>query len=183
MPFRNTETSYGSVAKFFHWLIFFILLGQITFGYFLEDLTKEIQPFAYNTHKLVGLTVLVLMLLRLMWALTNAKPRLPFITPMWQKIAEKIVHVSLYAVVIAMPIVGLVGSCAAGRVPHIGEYQITIPGVPLDKALAEQMFDIHNALAIVLITLVSVHALAALYHHFIKRDDVLRRMMPHCNRR
>ena len=177
MSLKNTVTTYGSVTKFLHWLIFFLLLFMVTLGYFLDSISKESQPLAYNIHKLTGLTILVLMILRAIWAYTNPKPRLPFGTLPWQRTAEHVVQILLYLVVLAMPIVGWIGSVASGRPPLVGDVSLTLP-IALSKVLAKTMFEIHSLLAIVLIVLVSIHVLAVLYHCFIKRDNVLRRMMP-----
>lgn len=174
---RNTMTSYGSAAKFFHWLIFILLFCMITFGFFLEDVPKDYQPVTYNIHKLTGLAILVLMLLRGIWALMNPKPVLPFGTPNWQRYAEHIVHFSLYALVIAMPLVGWIGSSAAGRPPHIGEFVFML-SVQQSKALVEACFEAHEVIAFLIIFFVTIHVAAALYHYFIKNDGILERMLP-----
>ncbi|SRR5579883_193023 len=178
MTFRNTSTSYGSIAKFFHWLIFLLLLFMVIYGFLLGDIPKDYQPTAYNFHKLLGLTILALMILRALWAGINPKPALPFGTPSWERGVERGMHFLLYVIVMAMPLAGWIGSVAGGRPPHIGNLNITLP-IAQNKPLAETLFDLHNNLAIILIILVSLHILAALYHHFIKRDDILRRMLPH----
>jgi cytochrome b561 len=175
MNLKNTAQSYGSVAKFFHWLIFLMLFCMVIFGFLLEDVPKDWQPVAFNIHKLIGLTILTLMMLRLLWALANIKPMLPLDMPAWQRLAARTVHKLLYLVVIAMPIAGWVGSAAAGRSPHLGTWILNLP-VPQDKALSKAALMLHGTLAYILIALVSAHVLAALYHHFIRKDNVLRRM-------
>ena len=177
MQLRNTSTTYGAVSKFFHWLIFLLVLAMLIFGYFLDDVPKEYKAVAYNLHKLTGLTILLLMLLRLMWALTNSKPLLPAETSCWQRGAERIVHGLLYAALIGMPLAGWIGAVAGEKPPHLGDFQFNLPIAP-SKALKNTAFDIHGYLAITIIVLVSVHALAALYHHFIKKDNILKRMLP-----
>ena len=178
MAIRNTIASYGSVAKFFHWTIAVLLLCMIVFGFFLESIPKDYQPIAYNSHKLTGLTIFVLMILRGLWALINPKPILPYNTQLWERIAERSVHYLLYAVVLTMPLVGLIGSVAAGRPPHIGSFVITLP-IAEDKAFAENAFTLHGILAFTLIALITIHVCAALFHHFIRKDDILRRMLPY----
>ncbi|HLB42907.1 MAG TPA: cytochrome b [Gammaproteobacteria bacterium] len=176
--FSNTSTTYGSVAKFFHWLVFILLLCMITFGYFLDDVPEDYKGIAYNTHKLTGLTILSLMLLRACWALMNPKPKLPASDPLWQRLGARIVHLLLYVVVIAMPLAGWVGSSAAGRSPHLGDFKLDLP-VAQSKALVDTAFNIHGYLAITIIILGSLHILAAFYHHFIEKDNILRRMLPY----
>ncbi len=180
MGLKNTLNSYGSITKFFHWLIFILIFFMIIFGFLLEFVPKDYQPITYNIHKLTGLTILTLMLLRALWSSINAKPLLPFYTPAWQKIAEHVVHYSLYVVIIAMPIAGWIGSCAAGKPPHLGSFTLNLP-VPQDKALVEAAFNVHMTLAFAIIVLVTIHVSAALYHHYIKKDNILRRMLPGSN--
>jgi len=178
MALRNSQVAYGSVAKFFHWLIFLLVLFMIIYGYSLQYVPKDYQAFAYNIHKLTGVTILTLMILRLLWALSNPKPLLPLDVPHWERLLERFVHALLYLVLIVMPLAGWIGSVAGGRPPHIGDINLWLP-IEQNKALAEAAFNVHNTTAIIIIVLVSLHILAALYHHFIKRDDILRRMMPH----
>lgn len=177
MTLKNTTTRYGSIAKFLHWLIFILLLCMVILGFYLESIPKAYQGLTYNTHKLTGLTILILMLVRAVWASMNIKPSLPYATQFWERVAERSVHLLLYAVVITMPIVGWIGASAGGKPPHLGSFNLLLP-VTQSKELSKKAFFIHNSLAIFLIVLISVHVLAALYHHFLKRDDVLKRMMP-----
>lgn len=174
---RNTSTSYGSVAKFFHWLIFILLFVMIVYGYFLESVPKPYKAIAVNTHKLIGVTILVLVLLRLMWALINPKPLLPLDTKIWERVLERLVHYLLYATMLAMPLSGWIASVGGGRPPHLGSLYLNLP-IEQDKALADSAFDFHQLLAIAIIILFCIHVSAALYHHFIRKDNVLRRMMP-----
>lgn len=177
MGFRNTATDYGSISKLFHWLIFLLVLIMIPLGYFMGDVQKPLRGQVVNIHKVIGVCILVLMLLRLLWALKNVKPALPFQTPAWQRLAERCVHFLLYLGLIVMPLSGLVGSVAAGKPPHFYGVNIELP-IEQNKSLAEFAFEkIHEPLAIILIVLIGIHILAALYHHFIKRDDILRRMV------
>ena len=182
MSLRNTAASYGSVAKFFHWLISILIIFMLIFGYFLDDVPKDYQPMSYNIHKLTGLAILALMVLRLIWALVNPKPVLPTETLPWERLTVRMVHFMLYLFVILMPLAGWIGSVADNRPPHLGAINFELP-IPQDKALANAAFDVHGTVAIILIVLISLHLLAALYHHFIKRDDILVRMLPNSGQR
>jgi len=173
----NTSHSYGVVTKFFHWLIFILVIGMLTAGYFLGDVPKDWQRTVFNLHKLTGLTLLCLVVLRFLWSLINKKPVLPASTTLLEKTGEGLVHGLLYLALIAMPLVGWIGSTAGGRPPHLGSWIIALP-IAKDNQLKEWAFDWHGYIAIMLITLISVHILAALYHHFIRKDDVLKRMLP-----
>ena len=172
----NTSSSYGNISKLLHWLIAVLIICMLVFGYFLEDVPKAYQSFAYNSHKLIGLTILTLMLLRLLWALVNVKPASPPGTKPWERVAEHVMHWSLYLFVICMPIAGWLGSVAAGHAPSLGNMKIELP-IAENKVLADAAFDVHNTFAIIIIVLVSMHFLAALFHHYIRKDNVLRRML------
>jgi cytochrome b561 len=174
---KNTLSTYGSFSKFLHWVIAILVIVMLSFGFFLDDVPKEYQEFTYNLHKLTGLTILALMLIRLLWALMNVKPLLPAGTKAWERIAEHLGHFALYLFLICMPLVGWIGSIAAGYAPKLGSIEFNLP-IEKNKVLSETAFDLHNTFAIILIVLVSIHILAALFHHFIKRDGVLRRMLP-----
>lgn len=175
--YRNTILAYGSVAKFFHWLIAVLVIAMLVYGYFLEDIPKDYQPFTYNLHKMTGLTILVLIILRGLWALTNVKPMLPPDVPNWQRWIEQLVHFILYAALIAMPLSGWIGSSSSGRPPHLGDMKFNLP-IAKDEALIDLSFNVHNTLAIIIIVLVSLHVLAAFYHLIIKRDEIFQRMWP-----
>jgi len=177
MPLSNNKTGYGSVAKFLHWLIFLLVLIMLPLGYFMQDIAdKSLQGQVINVHKLIGLSILVLMILRGLWALSNVKPALHHL-PTWQRLGERAVHWLIYIALITMPIVGWIGSSAAGYYPHLGSLRFALP-VPRSKEIDDVSFSIHNTLAIVIIVLISIHILAALYHYFVKKDNVLQRMLP-----
>ena len=145
--------------------------------FFLDDFPKDWQPVTYNLHKLTRLLILTLMVLRLIWSLINLKPALPAGTAVWQRQAERVVHGLLYLSLILMPLVGWIGSCAGGRPPHLGDFKFDLP-ITGDKQFVKTMFEIHEIIAYIIIALLTIHVTAALYHHFIKRDNILLRMMP-----
>lgn len=176
MSFRNTQTSYGSVTKFIHWLIFILLACMLTLGYFLDDIPEDYKGMVYNAHKVTGIFILAVMLFRVIWTLSNPIPKLPIDTTPFQKFAEITVRILLYISVIGMPLVGWIGSCAAGRAPHLGSFVFNLP-VSENRPLVTTMFELHGTFAIMIIVLASIHILAALYHYFIKKDNILQRML------
>jgi cytochrome b561 len=176
MGIKNTFSTYGSVSKFLHWLIFLLLIFMFTLGFCFPLISKANQPLAFNVHKLTGLTILVLMVIRALWALMNVKPLLTTIHPAL-RIAAHTVHRLLYLLVIVMPIMGWIGAVAGGRPPHIGSWQINLP-IEQSKTLSDAAFNVHNTLAFVILAFVAIHVGAACYHYFIKKDDILQRMLP-----
>jgi cytochrome b561 len=177
MPLKNTNDSYGSVAKFFHWLIFLLVFVMIVGGFFLDNVPKEYKGVIYNLHKLTGLLILSLMLLRLVWRWVNVKPALPNDMPRWQRISSRVIHELLYLLIIAMPIAGWVGSSSAGKPPHIGDIAFGLP-IAKNEELIDTAFTMHGLIAYGIIALVCVHVAAALFHHYIRKDNTLRRMLP-----
>lgn len=184
MRVRNTATSYGCISRLFHWVIFLLVFATIPLGFLMADVSDKVwRGQLINTHKLIGVLILILMSLRVLWALFNVKPGLPFQTPAWQRMAERCMHFLLYLALFIMPLSGLIGSVAAGRPPHFYGVDIMLP-IGLNETVADFAFTyVHQPVALVLIALISIHILAALYHHFVKRDDILRRMVRGSGRR
>jgi cytochrome b561 len=175
MGIKNTNSSYGSISKLLHWLIFLLIFSLLIVGYLMDDITNQsMRSFVINAHKLVGLLVLFLVVLRMIWALVNVKPELPLDTLPWQRWSERLVHCLLYVVMLMMPISGWV-MASAKHPPMLGPISLGLP-VPQSKALKDLAFNYHYWIAIAIIALVTVHVFAALYHHYLKKDDVLRRM-------
>lgn len=177
MSYKNTANTYGSVAKFLHWLIFILVFVMILGGFFMGDLPKDYKGFVYNIHKVTGVVILLLMVIRWGWSLLNVKPSLPATMRGWQRKATRIVHDLLYLLVIAMPLTGWIGSSSAGKPPHIGSLSLGLP-IPENRPLIEALFNMHEIIAYGIIALVCIHVAAALYHHYVNKDDILRRMLP-----
>jgi cytochrome b561 len=175
---QNTAQTFGSVSKFLHWLIAFLVICMLFAGYFMGDIHNDsLKMTVINLHKLTGISILCLMLVRVLWALVNPKPVLPQGMSAFERMLELAGHFLLYGLIIAMPIAGWIGAVAGGYSPHAGSIVLNLP-VPLSKTLSHWSFKIHGWLAISIIVMVSLHVLAALYHHFVRKDNVLLRMMP-----
>ena len=126
-----------------------------------------------------GLVVLALLLGRLGWRMASPPPP-PLATPLdpWGNVAALAVHVLLYALLLMVPLVGIGLRFTRGQsVPLFGLYEIASPWVR-DRALAASVKNVHALLANALLILASLHALAALAHHYVLKDDTLRRMLP-----
>ena len=175
MHYKNTAFTYGLIAKLFHWIIALLVISMLCFGFFMGDFSKALQPTVYNTHKLIGLTILTLMVCRLLWALTNIKPVLPLGTKPFEKLAERTGHFTFYLLLLLMPLTAWVGTSMAGQPPHLFGTKLALP-IHGSKALIETCFELHNTIAVLLIVLVTGHVMAALYHHFLRRDNILSRM-------
>lgn len=177
----NTPETFGWVTRSLHWIIALSVIAEVT----LVGLKKyvlvgeEHKPLANfligGVHKPLGVVILVLSIIALLWHSLNIKPTLPNSVPPWQKIASRAVHALLYACLLVMPISGIIMSAAAGWPVNFFQETITF-GITKDLPTADRFFNIHQATAFVLLSLVALHILAAIKHHFIDKNNVLKRM-------
>lgn len=171
--------SYNGVAKTLHWLVFALMSGAFAVGFYMADLPLSPTKLRIvSWHKWTGVTIFVLVLLRLSWRLFNPPPPLPGQMPGWERRAAEASHRLLYLLMLAMPLTGWLMSSAKG-------FQTVWFGlIPLPDLLAknpplgEALEEVHATLAVITLCFVGLHVLAALKHHFIDRDDVLARMTP-----
>lgn len=181
MTIRNTYTHYGFVSKFLHWALITLVLLQFYFILWANVILPEKSPligfYIGKLHKPFGLLTLVVAILAILWRFINVHPTFPLTMAVWEKFAARLVHFLLYFCVIVMPISGLIMSVAAGKPPDFfGLYQVPM-FIEKNDAVSNFFFAIHEYVGILLICLIVVHVLAALKHHFINRDQVLRRML------
>lgn len=163
-----------------HWTIAALILVLIAMGYIMGELPRSPKYFwVYNLHKSIGLTVLVLMLIRLVWRLIAGAPKPVPGTPMWQNLAAHATHWAIYALALAMPISGWLYDSASGlrALTYFGLFNVPklVQPNPEVKDIAHE---VHEYGALILIALILMHAGAALYHHLILRDATLSRMLP-----
>ena len=181
---------YSVIAIMLHWLIAVIIAAQLFLGLWMVDAIRQpasrvLALQAYQWHKSLGLTLLILSLMRLLWRLFNPPPSLPESMSRLEKLAAHAVHWLFYALMIGIPLLGwAMVSAAPFAVPVrvFGVFQW--PHFPwvraLDnKAMLGTVLQLsHRYVAYFLILLVGLHAAAALKHHFFSRDNVLARMIP-----
>ena len=183
MRWRSSDQEWGAVYKLLHWLVAVLVLAMIGIGWFMTEALEDdvMGKFrAYQLHKSIGMTVLVLVLVRLIWRITNRVPRLPEKMPAYERWLARATHWIFYGLLFAMPITGwLMVSAAPINIPTIVFGLIGIPHLLApDEALFTTLRDLHEVLSLVLVAVIVVHVLGALKHHFIARDSVLRRMLP-----
>lgn len=176
---QSAPLHYTGTAKVLHWLVALIIIGLFVLGQYMSDLSMSPRKLQlYSWHKWFGVTVFLLVLVRLGWRLTHQPPRLPAQMPKLQQLASHVGHMTLYGLMLAIPISGWLMSSAKG-------YQTVWFGVlPIpdllgkDKLLGDLLAELHGSLNGLLMFIVVIHVIAALKHHFIDRDDVLKRMLP-----
>lgn len=176
---KDTANRFGPVSQGFHWLTVALFASQFAIALYMDELPKGPEKLEwYALHKSVGFTVLVLAALRLLWRAANPKPPLPNGMPRWQKILAHGTQHTLYLVMFLMPASGLVMSWAANYpVSVFGLF--TLPNlVSPDNGVKEAMVLVHETLAWAIVGLVGLHVTGALHHHFVLKDNILRRMLP-----
>jgi cytochrome b561 len=171
----DTARRYGSWAITLHWLLAVLVIGVGILGLLHDTWPKHSQGFWINVHALTGLLLWVLLLWRYGLRLKQAPPPLPADFSVPARRLALVVHLLLYALLFITPIIGMVTFIWHGRVLDLGFCQLKF-AVAKDRAIFEPTEDIHGYLAYAIFALAALHILAALWHHFIKRDGVLRRM-------
>ena len=170
---------YTGVAIGLHWLVGLMILSSFGVGLYMVDLSlSPIKLRLYSWHKWAGVTIFMLVLIRFLWRLSHAAPTLPSGMPRWQRVAAEASHYLLYAMMIAIPLSGWLMSSAKGfQTVYFGV--MPIPDLlQKNKELGETLALVHQTLNFTMIGIVIVHAAAAFKHHFIDKDDILRRMLP-----
>jgi len=166
---------YNLVARVLHWLIALFLIANIVIGLVHDDVPKDWNVM--TLHKSLGLSVLVLTVIRIGWRFTYKMPPWPATMPQMQVIIAKLTHLGLYVLMLGLPITGWVFS-SAGKYP-IALWGIPWPKLPVtkDMPIAGITHEGHEVLAWVAIALIVLHIAAAIYHHHVVKDDILKRMM------
>jgi cytochrome b561 len=176
---RNTASGWGSVSRWFHWILGASIIGMIAYGWWTNHVPPRADRFFHRSiHADIGYVVLLLTVLRLVWRGVNPTPALPDDAPRWQRIAARISHGALYLATILVSMLGWAMSGASTR-NYSGWFglfqvpQITSP----DKAAAHAYEERHIFFAYVLLALIVLHVAAAAWHHFVRRDRVAMQMV------
>ena len=170
---------YTRIAVVLHWLIALLIFGAFPLGLYMSDLVlspRKLQLYSY--HKWIGITVLLLVVLRLLWRATHRPPPLLPGMPRWQEIAAHGVHHGLYLLMLAVPLTGWLMSSALGF-PVVWFGVLPLPDlIGKDKALGEVLKQVHESLNYALLLLVLAHIAGAIKHQLMDRDGTLARMLP-----
>ncbi len=179
MPLKTTPERWGSVAKFLHWTIAILVVVMLIVGNFMEDLPNSPDKMRiYALHKSTGLSILALMIVRLGWRYFDPRPADPPGLGSLAKFASRAVHMAFYALLILMPLSGwLYNSASNFPLKWFGLFRVPALSGP-DKQIKQLALETHETLFWIILAVLIVHAAAALKHHFIDRDSVLRRMLP-----
>ena len=172
----NSRDGYGWVSRLIHWAMAAAILGMFALGLWMRDLDYY-SPYyksAPDLHKSIGLVLLALLVFRFVWRLINQEPASDTLTPLERR-ASAAVHWGFYPLLLALMAAGYFISTADGR-PITVFGLVDVPALVTRKGMEATAGLIHYWLAFSVIGIAALHAAAALYHHFVKRDDTLRRM-------
>lgn len=168
---------YGPGAIAFHWVIVVLVVIVGVLGLLHDSWPRATQAFWINIHAMVGLAMWVLAMARLGWRLNHPPPALPPDVSTFSRRASHWVHLLLYVLMLIIPPIGIVTFIYHGRIFDFGVFQINFH-VHSNRKIFHPTEDLHGYLAYALFGLVGLHALAALWHHVVRRDGILLRMWP-----
>lgn len=174
---QTMRTTYTPVAKVLHWGMAILILGLLALGMYMHELPLSPQKLElYAWHKGFGVSVFVLVWLRLAWRVTHRPPSLPATLSPRQRLLARVGHAALYGLMVAIPLSGWLMSSAKGfQTVWFGVWPIP-DLIGRDKALGDLLRQVHEALNVLLMITLAGHVAAALWHHFILKDETLRRM-------
>ena len=182
---RNTDLRWGSVAKLLHWTIAVLMIAAMVCAIWADQLDPEIEShrqlwqwLIMRLHKPLGFTALVLIVVRVGWALANTRPALPSAMSRREVIAARLAHLALYALMIVVPLTGWFMSQYAGSaIDYFGLFEIGNV-VAEDRDRIGPLHTVHTNLGLLTLFLVVLHVAAAVWHHRVRRDGVLTSMLP-----
>ena len=167
---------YSRVAIALHWLIALLIVTLLALGWYMTSLPKGADSgWYFDLHKSLGLTVGVLIVLRIVWRAAHRPARLPDSVPAWEAKLSTLVQGLLYACMVVMPLAGFLGA-------SYGTHPTQFFGIPLpvwatpNHDLSERFFSIHGVTAWVLVVLIALHFLGGLKHLVMDKDGVFQRM-------
>lgn len=195
---RNGDTSdipvYAPAARRYHWLVAFLILIQFPIAFYMTyrgyqmpagvddagaakfGVWDEVTNTLYSSHKLIGIIIFSVVLLRLAYRLMNGAPRPDPSVPSAMIGISHGVHWSIYLLLLAVPIGGYIGTSYYGALNVFG---IPFPAVTeKDQKFSETVMEYHELAAIILLSLVALHIAASIYHRFVRKDRVVERMLP-----
>jgi cytochrome b561 len=175
----STRLRYGTPAQFFHWLTVVLVATAylISPGGSEQRVYSSAFDFTRHMHETTGILIFAILLARILWRTIDAAPEAPPMEP-WMTYSARLVHLALYALLIALPSTAIFGAWLEG-------HPLTLLGVGNLGPMLTQAHDVgqavsyvHTILGNVIIWATGLHAIAALFHHFVLRDNVLTSMLP-----
>jgi cytochrome b561 len=170
-------TNYDRVAIVLHWATALLVVAQFTLAETWDWFARPVHRLMVTTHMSFGVLLAAVIVARLVWRLIPGH-QVPAIEIGWVRLASKFTHYLLYALLVAEAALGFAFRWGEGR--PMSFFGLGIPGPfgPFAKPVTEQLLELHNWVGWTIVILALLHALAALYHHYVLKDRVLERMLP-----
>lgn len=172
---------FDRVAILLHWSIGLGIIAIAAAEMLRGEMPKgnAIREALKLAHNPAGTVIFALVLVRIAWRLSHPAPAAPAGSSAWERRASTASHLALYATMIAIPLLGIVFTLARGRPIDFGLFQIAYPlNHLIDAGTMKVLKNMHEFLGQAVLGLAFIHAAAALWHHYVRRDDVLTRMLP-----
>lgn len=175
---RHEPAGWSAAARSLHWIGAAMIFSLLAYGWWMTHLAERGARIGhYHLHATIGVYFVLLLALRLAWRAIDHAPAAPAAKP-WARVAARAAHLGLYLLMIGVAATGWVMWSAFPRRVEVDVLGLTVPFVfaAPDRAISQLAEGVHKFLAYALLALVVLHIAAALRHHFVARDDVLRRM-------
>ena len=184
MQWKNSDNAYGVLSKTIHWLMALCILGMFVGGVVMHGMEKSpLKWQLYAFHKSMGLSLLILVFVRIIWHIFSPTPSLGQIKKPVIRKGAKAGHRTLYFFMLLLPISGWIMSCASGYIPNFwGVMQWSLP-ISKNKTLSSIFHWMHMNMAWLFMAIVAVHITMALWHHYYYKDSTLVRMLPGLEKR
>ncbi len=178
---NNSAARYSRGAIALHWIIALMIMLNFVLAWVAEDLPDEQRYALIGNHKAVGITILLLTLLRIVWRLTHQAPPLVETLKAWEAALSRVTHALFYVLMLAIPVAGWALSSAFTKGKPISIFGLfDFPALPVgsDKPTVSMYGELHEIAATIMLVLLALHIGAALKHQFIDKDGTVRRMVP-----
>jgi cytochrome b561 len=171
-------SGYDPTARTLHWLTAAIVLTMLAAGFDMVNGPEgPLADTLYELHRSFGIVLIPIVIVRIVWRAKHPAPPLPADIPAPQRAVAHLVHGALYGLLIAQPLVGWIGT-SAYRAPMQLFWLVPVPPIwPENRAFSEWLFSVHRLIGFAFLVLLAMHVGGALFHHFIRRDTVLMRML------
>jgi cytochrome b561 len=173
---------YSILARGMHWFTACSILALAILGFWMTEraaanLWDSLTNTLYEWHKLIGFTVLLVTIFRFTLKMNSKIPAYPNSIPLYIVKIASIAHYTLYGLLFIVPMLGWAGVTAYPALITVGGYSLpAMPGISKSEIIAKQLFQVHGLLAMMLLTIILLHVMAALNHLLIKRDNIFQRI-------
>jgi cytochrome b561 len=173
-----TEAAYTPVARILHWVTAILVLANIPIGVVMTNVEGgPLQDFLFRLHESIGALLIPIVGFRLLYRLTHHPLPLPAEIPAIQRLAAEGLHWALYVLLIVQPIIGWIATSSfRAPISVFGLFELP-PIWPENRAFSDQVSDVHATIGFIIGLLQCAHIAAALFHHFVRKDRVLMRMV------